>query len=79
MRPGQSGPAHSADREQVWVVLEGRLTVNDREHEAGETIVIPAGEQRRISAPAAVKALVASHGGATVTTADGTRPLPWAA
>jgi quercetin dioxygenase-like cupin family protein len=79
MRAGQAGPAHSADREQVWVVLEGRLAINAAEHGAGATVVLPAGVERRITAPEAVRALVASRGGATVTTAEGTRPLPWAA
>jgi hypothetical protein len=45
---------------------------------AGETVVIGAGEERRITAPVAFRALVASRGGSSVTTAEGTRPLPWA-
>lgn len=78
MRAGQAGPLHRAEHEQVWVVLDGRLTVNATGYAAGETVVIPAGEERRITAPEPVRALVASHGGGTVTTAEGTRPLPWA-
>ena len=79
MRAGQAGPPHSADREQVWVVLEGRLTINGADHGAGEARVIAAGEERRIEAPEAARALVCSRGGATVATAQGTRALPWAA
>ncbi len=79
MRAGQAGPVHRAEHEQVWVVLEGTLAVNGAEHGAGDAIVIGAGEQRRIEAPEAARALVCSRGGATVTTERGTRPLPWAA
>ena len=79
MRAGQAGPLHSADHEQVWVVLEGRLVVNDNAYGTGEAVVIAAGEQRHITAPEPFRALVASRGGGTVTTAEGTRPLPWAA
>ena len=79
MRAGQTGPAHRAEHEQVWVVLEGRLGVDDAEYAAGETAVLAAGAERRITAPEPVRALVASRGGGTVITAEGTRPLPWAA
>lgn len=79
MTAGQSGPVHSAEHEQVWVVLEGALSVSGVEHGAGETVVIAAGEERQIVAVEDARALVASRGGGTVTTADGTRPLPWAA
>ena len=78
MRAGQAGPLHRAEHEQVWVVLDGRLAVNDTEYTSGETVVIPAGEERRITAPESFRALVASRGGGTVTTAEGIRPLPWA-
>lgn len=79
MRAGQSGPVHRAEHEQVWVVLDGALAVNGTEHRAGETIVIAARDERQITAPEDVHALVASHGGGTVLTAEGSRPLPWAA
>ena len=79
MRAGQAGPPHRAEHEQVWVVLDGTLAVDDVDHAAGECVVIAAGAERRISAPEPVRALVASRGGGTVTTAEGTRPLPWAA
>jgi quercetin dioxygenase-like cupin family protein len=79
MRAGQAGPEHTADREQVWVVLEGTLAVNGTEVRAGAAVVVPAGMERRVTAPEAARALVASLGGASVTTSEGTRPLPWAA
>ena len=78
MRAGQAGPLHRAEHEQVWVVLDGRLAVNGTEYVSGETVVIAAGEERRITAPEPVRALVASRAGGTVTTAEGVRPLPWA-
>ncbi|RKQ93592.1 auxin binding protein [Solirubrobacter pauli] len=79
MTAGQSGPLHRAEHEQVWVVLEGTLAVNEVEHGAGATVVVAAGEERQIVAVEDARALVASRGGGTVTTAQGTRPLPWAA
>jgi len=77
MRAGQAGPRHSADREQVWVVLEGTLAING-EPVTGTT-TIPANQERRIEARTDARALVASRAPVTVTTADGTQPLPWAA
>jgi quercetin dioxygenase-like cupin family protein len=79
MRAGRAGPLHRAEHEQVWVVLDGRLAVYDTEYTTGEPVVIAAGEERRITAPESFRALVASRAGGTVTTAEGTRPLPWAA
>lgn len=77
MRAGQAGPPHTADQEQVWVVLEGTLTINGVEHTA--TTVIAAGTERRIEARSDVTALVASRAPVTVATEAGARPLPWAA
>jgi quercetin dioxygenase-like cupin family protein len=79
MRAGKAGPTHRAEHEQVWVVLEGRLAVNGAEHAAGKTVVIAADAERQITATEDVRALVASRGGGTVTTPQGTQPLPWAA
>jgi quercetin dioxygenase-like cupin family protein len=76
MRAGQAGPAHTAEHEQVWVVLEGALTINGVEQTG--TAIIPAGTERRIAASKDAKALVCSRGGTTVRTAAGSRPLPWA-
>lgn len=84
MAPGASGPAHVADREQVWLVTEGRAAVEldgtVLDAGPGDALVLPAGTTRRIGAPAGLKAIVASGARATVTTeAQGRRPLPWAA
>ncbi len=34
MRAGQQGPRHTADQEQVWVILDGTLIINGDEHSA---------------------------------------------
>lgn len=83
MDAGQSGPAHTADHEQVLVLLEGALrcelgaeVVNVT---PGDAIVLPAGGERRIHAEARSRALVASAAAPSVTTPDGSRrPLTWA-
>jgi quercetin dioxygenase-like cupin family protein len=84
MRPGQRGPEHATDHEQVWVVLDGAAHVElDGEAlvaRAGDTAILPAGTTRRIAAPEGLRAVVATTAGALVRTADGgERPLPWAA
>jgi quercetin dioxygenase-like cupin family protein len=84
MQPGQRGPRHSSDHEQVWVVLDGAAHV-ELDGDAlvartGDTAILPAGALRTIAAPEGLRALVATTGGARVRTADGgERPLPWAA
>jgi len=84
MRPGQRGPQHTTDAEQVWVVLAGAVEIElDGERlvaGAGDTAIVPAGAVRTVAAPDGVRALVATTGGALVRTVDGgERPLPWAA
>lgn len=84
MAEGAAGPTHRMDAEQVWVVLEDRLRVEIDGHvlepAPGDALTLPAGAERRILAPAAVRALVSSPPAPTVsTTASGARPLPWAA
>jgi quercetin dioxygenase-like cupin family protein len=83
MRPGQRGPQHTTDQEQVWVVLDGAAhVVLDGEPlvaGAGDTAILPAGASRAIAAPDGLRALVTTIGGAQVHTAEGgQRPLPWA-
>lgn len=54
MRPGQAGPLHAIDTEQIWTVLDGSATValDGREHviAGGDTMVIPAGAPRQVAA-----------------------------
>jgi quercetin dioxygenase-like cupin family protein len=56
MKPGQSGPLHGIDADQVWAVLDGAATVrlgtDQVAVEPGDTVVIPADVPRRITADA---------------------------
>ena len=71
MTAGAQGPRHAFDSEQLWTVLEGQVSVavDDRTVELapGDTIVLPAGAERRISAATAVRLLVCGHGDAVET------------
>lgn len=84
MAADAAGPAHSADLEQVWVILEGRLRVEldgrVLDAAAGDALTLPAGSWRRALAVTRTRALVSSPAAPTVTTdAGGPQPLPWAA
>jgi quercetin dioxygenase-like cupin family protein len=76
MRPGQAGPRHAVDTEQIWTVLDGGasveldgqvLTVGP-----GDTLILPADAPRRVSAdPAAgFAAIVAAPAGARAYLVD---------
>lgn len=84
METGSTGPEHAFDSEQVWTIVAGaaRVTVDGEEAAlaAGDTIVVPAGATRRISAEGALEALVAGLAGACVTAVGhaGVTP-PWIA
>jgi quercetin dioxygenase-like cupin family protein len=82
MRPGQAGPLHAIDTEQVWTVLDGGaaveldgqvLTVGP-----GDTLILPADAPRRVSAdPAAgFSAIAVAPAGTRAYTLDGTRVAP---
>ncbi|MEV4243754.1 cupin domain-containing protein [Streptosporangium canum] len=79
MRPGQAGPLHAIDTEQVWTVLEGGTTAElDGEKLTagpGDTLVIPADVPRRLSAdPAAgLVAIVVAPAGMRAYVIDDTR------
>lgn len=79
MRPGQTGPWHSIDTEQVWTVLAGGATV-DLAGQAitvgsGDTLVMPADAPRRVSAdpPAGFTAIAVAPAGTLAYTIDGTK------
>jgi quercetin dioxygenase-like cupin family protein len=82
MRPGQCGPLHAIDTEQVWTVLDGGATVelDGRAHTVGpgDTLVIPADAPRRVSADGAAgfAAIAVAPAGARAYTLDGTRVSP---
>lgn len=78
MRPGQAGPLHAIDTEQVWTVLDGGASVElDGELLAvapGDTLILPADAPRRITSdPAGFAAIVAAPAGTRAYTLDGTR------
>jgi quercetin dioxygenase-like cupin family protein len=82
MRPGQAGPLHAIDTEQVWTVLDGGATV-ELDGQAltvgpGDTVILPADAPRRVSAdPAAGFAAIAvAPAGTRAYTIDGTRVAP---
>jgi quercetin dioxygenase-like cupin family protein len=85
MEPGASGPLHRFDVEQVWTVLDGAADVqlgDETEHVMpGDTLVLPAGLERRINAgPSGLTALVAGASGAPATPTDGDPVVPaWVA
>jgi quercetin dioxygenase-like cupin family protein len=82
MKEGAQGPLHVFDTEQIWTALTGEATVevDDRTVDlgAGETVVIPGGASRRITAGAEFTAVVAGYGTATVRVVgeDGDRGTP---
>ena len=82
MRPGQAGPLHAIDTEQVWTVLDGGATVElDGQAltlEPGDTIILPADAPRRVSADpeAGLAAIAVAPAGTRAYTLDGTRVAP---
>jgi quercetin dioxygenase-like cupin family protein len=86
MRPGQVGPTHAVDADQVYVVTGGRLrlTIEERPHvlETGDAVHLAAGTWREVAVDgqAVATALVAMPAGGRVTLPDGTERgvAPWA-
>ncbi len=86
MIAGARGPKHVFDSEQVWAILEGELalaaTSESRTLRAGDTVVLPAGAERQLSATTDVRALVCGHGDAIVRVPGEDAPRgtpPWIA
>jgi quercetin dioxygenase-like cupin family protein len=82
MRPGQSGPLHAIDTEQVWTVLDGGATVElDGEVltvAPGDTLILPADAPRRVSADplAGFAAIAVAPAGTRAYLLDGTKVAP---
>jgi quercetin dioxygenase-like cupin family protein len=83
MVPGQRGPEHTFDTEQVWTVIRGRAQAVTGEAAeillAGDTAVFPAGQPRQVVCVGAepFEAIVACAAGARASTpADGDRGTP---
>lgn len=85
MEPGASGPAHTMNREQVWLPLSGTLLATVDEHTVevgpGQALLLPAGERRQVraTAHAPVEVLVCMAAGGRAELDNGeTRQVPWA-
>jgi quercetin dioxygenase-like cupin family protein len=78
MRPGQAGPAHVFDLEQVWTALDGGAIVELGGETfvigPGDTVVMPGAVPRRVVADPEVgfAAIVTAPAGARATLVDGT-------
>jgi quercetin dioxygenase-like cupin family protein len=68
MRAGQQGPVHVFDTEQIWHLVEGEagVTVDARQLVLGpgDTVVLPAGAERQVSARADTQLVVCGRGDA---------------
>jgi quercetin dioxygenase-like cupin family protein len=71
MDAGQQGPAHVFATEQLWTVVEGAVAISladDRlELFAGDTVVLPAGAVRQVTATEPSRLIVCGRGDASVT------------
>ena len=84
MEPAAAGPRHRADREQVLVVVMGRLRAvlgaEIRDLGPGDAVVVPAGVERMISNPFTEPAILisASEPDAVARTQAASHvPIPW--
>jgi quercetin dioxygenase-like cupin family protein len=68
MTENASGPLHVFDSEQIWTVLDGELSVviggQTENLASGDTVVIPEGLERQVTARTDVHLLVCGHGNA---------------
>jgi quercetin dioxygenase-like cupin family protein len=83
MVPGQRGPEHTFDTEQVWTVIDGQMEVliggSAEQLRAGDAAVFGAGELRQIlcAGEAPLHAIAVCAAGARASTpADGDRGTP---
>ena len=84
MRAGQQGPPHVFDTEQIWHLIEGEaeVTVNARTLVLGpgDTVVLPAGAERQVSARVDAQLVVCGRGDAIVRVPGEAAPRgtpPW--
>jgi quercetin dioxygenase-like cupin family protein len=70
MQAGQQGPPHVFDSEQVWHLLGGaaEITVDGTALALGpgDTVVLPAGAERQVTAAQDTRLVVCGHGDAVV-------------
>jgi len=76
MNPGQTGPLHAWDTEQVWTILEGAAAVELAGETLavgpGDTLIIPADAPRQVTADSAggFAAIVVAPAGTRAYTPD---------
>lgn len=82
MRPGQRGPRHAFDSEQIWHVLDGHAEIVTGgglvRLGPGDAVVLAAGAERQITATTAVQIMVCGHATAeaSVPGEPGSRGVP---
>jgi quercetin dioxygenase-like cupin family protein len=82
MDAGQQGPWHTFDTEQLWTVASGAVTIASVDGEVvlnpGDTAVVPAGVERRITALSGARLIVCgpADGVATARGEDAPRGTP---
>jgi quercetin dioxygenase-like cupin family protein len=78
MPAGNTGPLHVFDSEQVWTALTGELDIALDGHpnrvSAGDTLSIPAGVERQVTAIVDTTCLVCGSGDAVVSVPGTNRP-----
>jgi quercetin dioxygenase-like cupin family protein len=86
MEAGVTGPLHVFDSEQLWTVLAGEVTIavdgDPTELGAGDTVVIPAGVERQVTARTAARLIVCGAGDAVASVPGEEEPRgtpPWIA
>jgi quercetin dioxygenase-like cupin family protein len=71
MKAGQQGPWHTFDTEQLWTVISGSVTVASLDGDAvlrpGDTVVVPAGAERRITAVSDARLIVCGQADGVAT------------
>jgi len=84
MRAGQQGPPHVFDTEQIWHLLTGEAEVTAGADRLvlgpGDTVVLPAGTERQVTARADTQLVVCGHGDAVVRVPGEAAPRgtpPW--
>jgi quercetin dioxygenase-like cupin family protein len=86
MKAGQQGPSHVFDTEQVWHLVDGAAEIAvDGARLAlgpGDTVVLPAGAERQVTATADLRFVVCGQGDALVRVpgeAESRGTPPWIA
>jgi quercetin dioxygenase-like cupin family protein len=78
MSAGQRGPLHTFDSEQIWTLTEGEASIDvdgERIHLApGDTLTLPGGSERQITAEKTSRMIVCGYGGAIVSVNGETDP-----